>query len=63
MKTLKIIGIFLAVLLGLFMLVGMYYGILFFLFVLKLMGAAALVVFGIYLHMKVKGERHNPKVK
>lgn len=43
MEKIKAIGIFLAVLLGLFILVGMYYGALFFWFVLKLMIGAAII--------------------
>lgn len=48
MKTFKNVLIFLAVLLVLFMLVGMYYGILFFLFVLKLIAVAAVIGFIFY---------------
>jgi uncharacterized membrane protein len=49
MKTIKMILISLAVLLGLFMLVGIYYGALLFFFVLKLIGAAILIAYGIFL--------------
>lgn len=61
LKNIKILGIFLAVLLGLFMLVGMYYGVLIFISVLKLMGFAAFIALLIYLHFKIKGKNREDK--
>lgn len=52
MKKIKAILIFLAILLGLFMLVGMWYGILFFGFVLKLMVVAGIIGYGVYIFNK-----------
>lgn len=52
MTTLKTIGIFLAVLLAIFIVVGAYYGALFFFFVLKLMGYAVIGVALILLFIK-----------
>lgn len=56
MKTIKSLIIFLAVLLGLFMLIGMYYGVLFFWFVLKLLLCAAAIVVLIVSYGKFKGK-------
>lgn len=54
MKTIKAIGIFLLVLLGIFMLVGMYYGIMLYFWVLKLMMYAAVIGSVIIIYLKVK---------
>ena len=54
MKTLKLIGIFLAVLLALFMIKGMILGAMFFFYVLRLIIIAAIIAGGIYLYTKVK---------
>lgn len=56
MKTLKIIGIFLLVLLGLFMIQGMIYGAMFFFYVLKLIAVAAVIVGVIVLYNKAKSK-------
>lgn len=58
METIKKIGIFLAILLALFMLVGMWYGALFFFFVLKLMVYAGIIA-GVVLviHRYKKGQK------
>ncbi len=55
-KAIKMIGIFLLVLLVLFMLVGMYYGVMFFLFVLKIIGVAVFIGCCIFVHFKVKNK-------
>jgi len=54
MKTIKAIGIFLLVLLGIFMLVGMYYGIMMYFWVLKLMLYAAAIGSVIIIYFKLK---------
>ena len=54
MRTLKFIGIFLLVLLGIFILHGIYYGAIFYFFFIKLLFIAALVAGGIFVYLKVK---------
>jgi len=57
MKTLKLIGIFLAVLLALFMIKGMILGAMFFFYVLRLIIIAAIIAGGIYL-LKLKSNEN-----
>ncbi len=54
MEKFKAVLIFLAVLLGLFMLVGMWYGAMFFWFVLKLMIGAGIIGWLIILLIKAR---------
>lgn len=58
MKTLKAIGIFLSVLLAIFMLVGMYYGIMLYFWVIKLMMYAAVIATVLIIYFKVKKIRN-----
>lgn len=50
MKVIKFIGIFLAVLLLIFMIKGMLFGAMMFFYVLRLIGYAALIAGCIYLY-------------
>lgn len=59
MKTIKIIGIFLAIMLGLFMIKGMILGAMFFFFTLKIMAFAAIVAGLVLLHWKIKNRKDN----
>lgn len=54
MKTLKVIGIFLLVLLLVFMIKGMILGFVFFFFWLKLAFVAGLITGGLYLYFKFR---------
>ncbi len=54
MKILKFIGIFLLVLLAIFMIKGMILGMVFFFYWLKLAIIAALIAGGIFLYFKFK---------
>ncbi len=56
MSKLKIIGIFLLALLGLFILQGIMFGAMMFFYVLKLIVVAAVIAFFIYLYFKSKNK-------
>jgi hypothetical protein len=53
-NVIKFIGIFLLVLLGIFVLYGIYYGVIFYLFFIKLAFIAALVAWGFWMYFKAK---------
>ena len=57
MQTLKLIGIILAVLMVLFMIVGMYYGFLFFWFVLKMIFWSTLIGFAIVKYFQFRNKK------
>ena len=54
MKALKFIGIFLLALLIIFIIKGIFFGIFMFVWVLKAIGAAAIVAGIVYLYFKAK---------
>ena len=54
MRTIKFIAIFLLVLLGIFVLYGIYYGVIFYFFFVKLAVIAAIGAGVIYLYLKTK---------
>ena len=54
MNVIKFIGIFLLVLLAIFILYGIYYGIVFYFFFIKIAFIAALVAWGFWMYFKFK---------
>lgn len=54
LKKMKTVGVFLMILLFIFIIIGIYYGVMIFWFVLKLMAFAAIVTLLLHLYYKIK---------
>lgn len=59
MNTLKYIGIFLLVLLAIFICYGIYYAIIAYMFFIKLLAFASVIAWVLYLYFKLKNKKNN----